>query len=535
MSAPRFPRALLAPLLAAVACVALLAACAGEEAELEGAAPELPAPAVATHVVIDGQLDRGTMALLTRAVRHAEGADHQHLLVELDTPGGEIMLMWQLAKTLREASEDGLLTVVWVNGNATSAGSLLAIAAERLFMRGASTIGSATPVTFGPEGMQEAPEKVRSLVRSQFRAIAEELGRSPALAEAMVDPEVAVYEVRTERGLELVTGDEWDDLRMGQDVPELVRTVVARGELLNLTGPEAVQLGLADGIAESLDELLSDVGCTGCVAETLERRPSEDGLALLAQLSPLLLLAALWLGYTELKAPGFGLPGILALGCLGVALLGQYLVGLADVPHLVLVGAGVVLVVVELFFVPGTIWIGLLGGVCIAAGVVMAQLGPGFTLGAPLDQKLLLDVAFRLVLMAIAGMAGAWALSRFLPDVPVLRRLILSPSSGGPSFGEALPEARTAAELGARPGAPGVAETPLRPVGRVVLDASPDRVFEARAEGEWIAERARVRVLEVHGGRLVVAPDADGTEENDGTDETARADAGAAGAEGGRA
>src|SRR5690606_29751625 len=132
------------------------------------------APRAATHVVVQGELDPGTLAHLERGVRHALAAGHRHLIVELDTPGGEITLMWRLAKSLRSASESGLLSVVWVSGNATSAGSLIALASDRLYMRTASTLGSATPVTFGAEGMKEAPEKVRSVVRAQFRAIAEE-------------------------------------------------------------------------------------------------------------------------------------------------------------------------------------------------------------------------------------------------------------------------------------------------------------------------------------------------------------------------
>src|SRR5690606_224710 len=135
---------------------------------------------------------------------------------------------------------------------------------------------------------------------------------------------------------------------------------------------------------------------------------------------------------------------------------GQYLVGLADVPHLVLVALGVGLVATELFLLPGTIWIGLFGGVCVLTGLVTAQLGPGFEFSQPLDQPLLLDAAFQLVLLALAAIAGMWALARFLPDAPGLRHMILSPDPR-PSFGEALPEARIDR---ARPGASGLAETP---------------------------------------------------------------------------
>lgn len=485
--------------LALAGCAALLAILAGGAAAQQGESDA--APRGVTHLLVQGELDKGTLAHLERGVRHARAQGHRQLVVELDTPGGEITLMWRLAKSLRNASESGLQTVVWVSGNATSAGSLVALAADRLYMRTASTIGSATPVTFGPEGMSEAPEKIRSVVRAQFRAIAEERGRDPNLAEAMVDPAVAVYEIRGARGREFVSGQQWNDLRLSSEVPELVGTIVREGELLNATGPEAVRLGLADGLAQSLRELVSVLGCSDCAIVTLERRRSEDALGFLARITPVLLLLGLWLGYTELKAPGFGLPGILAIVCFAVALVGQYLVGLADAPHLVLVAFGVALVAVELFLLPGTIWFGLIGGLCVLGGLVMAQLGPGFEFSQPLDRQILLDAAFQLVLLALAALAGLWALARFLPEAPGLRHMVLAPDAR-PSFAEALPEARAGA---ARVGAVGLAETPLRPVGRVLLDADPVHAFEARADGEWIAAGARVRVLEVAAGRLVVA------------------------------
>lgn len=500
---PPFPSRACARLLRVAALLPLLVWAAWASAQ----EAELPEPTRGlTHLVISGELDKGTLAHLERGVRHARAARHRQLVVELDTPGGEITLMWRLAKSLRAGSEAGLQTIVWVSGNATSAGSLLALASDRLYMRTASTLGSATPVTFGPEGMSEAPEKVRSVVRAQFRAIAEERGRNPALAEAMVDPDVAVYEIRGPSGREFISGQQWDDLRLSNDVPELVGTIVREGELLNATGPEAVRLGLADGLAQSMGELISVVGCADCEVVTLVRQPSEDALGLLSRITPILLLMGLWLGYTELKAPGFGLPGILAVVCFAVALTGQYMVGLADVPHLVLVALGVALVATEIFLLPGTIWFGLAGGVCVLGGLVLAQLGPGFEFSQPLDRQILLDAAFQLVLLALGAIAGMWALARFLPDAPLLRQMVLSPDPR-PSFGEALPEAR---EDAARVGATGVAETPLRPVGRVVLDARPEHAFEARAEGESISLGARVRVLEVQGGRLLVTAEENG-------------------------
>ena len=203
-----------------------------------------------THVRVEGPLDQGTLRLLERACDHALAEDHAVLILDLDTPGGETGLIWQLSQRHHRASEDGLLTAAWVHDNATSAGSLMALSCERVYMSPTSTIGSAAPVTPGPAGIAPVPEeggvreKVNSLLRSQFRAVAERHGRSPALAEAMVDESVEVFEVRQDGVTRIVNGKEWSDMVLGEgeDKPKLLRTLVEEGELLNATGTQAVEM-----------------------------------------------------------------------------------------------------------------------------------------------------------------------------------------------------------------------------------------------------------------------------------------------------
>jgi len=459
-----------------------------------------------THVRVEGMLDVGTLALLERACDHAEAADHAALILDLDTPGGEIELMWQLSRRLDRASEDGLLTVAWVHDRATSAGSLLALSCERVYMSPTSTIGSAAPVVPGPAGIAPIPEeggvreKVTSMLRSQFRAVAERHGRPPALAEAMVDEGVEVREVRIDGELRVIDGVEWGDLRMSGRPPELVRTLVLEGELLNATGVEAVSLGLADGEAASLEEVIERIGQAGQPLVSLTRSASDDTLAWLAMMSPILLLAGLWLGYMELKQPGFGVPGIGAVICFAVLLTGQWFVGLADIPHIVLVGVGLALLAVELFIMPGTIWVGLLGGLCVVAGLIAAQVGPGFTFGDPMAREMALSAGLRFLLLAMLALLGVLALARFLPKAPVLRHAVQVPAFSGTGFGEAVPEALVRVAVGDR----GRTITDLRPVGKVSLASGGAVDLEARAAGEALERGVEIVVVEAGGGRVVV-------------------------------
>jgi membrane-bound serine protease (ClpP class) len=321
----------------------------------------------------------------------------------------------------------------------------------------------------------------------------------------MVDRMAGARQVRTKDGeLRVITDREYDDLRLESDGLQLVHTIAEPGNLVSLSGSEAVRFGLADAVADSLGDVLALVGSTGANVVTLERSRSEELLSLLERLAPLLVMAGLILGYMELKSPGFGLPGILSIACFLTLLIGRYMAGLADVPHIVLVVLGLALVATELFLFPGTLWIGLAGGTLVLLGLLAAELGPGFELSSPLDRELALDAAFQLMLTAAAAMVGMWVLARFLPEMPVLNRLVQLPAGPASGFAEAMQEASDRHAGLARAGARGVALTALRPVGKVALDADPSIEFEARADGELIDAGARVRVVEVASARLVV-------------------------------
>jgi membrane-bound serine protease (ClpP class) len=238
----------------------------------------------------------------------------------------------------------------------------------------------------------------------------------------------------------------------------------------------------------------------GAVSVDVRPTRSEAVLGRMNQISLLLLVAGLLLAFLETKVPGFGIPGILSIACFTLLFTARYLVGLADIPHIVLAVVGLTMVAVELFLVPGTIWVGLVGFVLFLSGVVFGQLGADFRFAHALDQAALMQVARELVLAMVAALLGAWALSRWLPATPAFSRLVLEPD-GPAEAGEALPEAR---RRGARLGDLGRAVSALRPVGKIVLDRNGASEYEARAAGRALEHGDRVRVVEVTSGRLVV-------------------------------
>jgi membrane-bound serine protease (ClpP class) len=474
-----------------------------------------PARDGVTLVQIDGPLDVGTLSLVKRA-REGAASRGDRLVVEMNTPGGEIQLMWNLAKALSAASEDdGLLTVTWVNDQALSAGALVAMACDRLYMRSRATIGSATAITLGTGGPQPisedaaVAEKFNSSFRSGFRGWAEDHGRSGAVAEAMVDADVEVRQVRVDGELRVVTGKEENDLISQGKKVQLVKTIVQRGELLNLTGREAMDLEFIDGIAETLEEVLERIGAAGVAPTIVVRQRSEDLASWLDMLAPLLFIGGLVLAFIELKAPGFGVAGIGSLACFGLLFFGRYLTGLADVPHIVLFALGVMLIAAEVFLVPGTLWLGVLGGLCVLVGLIWSNLGPGLGLEYALDRDIAISAGATTVLWMGLAMVVMYVVGRFLPDIPILNRLALETRDG--TVASAMPMRQDARFGAAQVGAAGRALTTLRPVGKVVLDAAPDLEFEARSPGGVVEAGSAVRVVEVRAsGRLLVEASGDG-------------------------
>lgn len=454
----------------------------------------------AVHFRLSGPLDVGTLGLLQRATSTARELDAPLLVVEINTPGGEVGLMIRFARQLEETRGAGVRTVAWIHGEATSAGALVALACDSIYMSGSSHMGSATPVTFGPAGMAPLPEeggvreKVDSVVRSEFRAVAQDGGRSGELAEAMVDADLVVRRVELDGEEQVMDAKAWSDARvLGRD-PVLLETLCAEGELLSLTAHEAVELGMSDGVADSLSEVLQRCGLPReAEVRTLQRSNSEDLLAWLAAFSPLLIGLGVLLGYAEIKTQGFGLFGILALACFALVFTGRYFVGLADVPHLVLLVLGLALIGVELFLTPGQLWPGILGGLLAFGSLVAMDLGTDFDWSRAWDRSQAWQALSRMVWTGALSVGAALVLSRFLPETPGLRRMVQLPSgAGAPAPAEDLV------------GAYGGALTDLRPVGKVALDASPETEREASAEGAAIDAGARVLVVEVHGPRLLV-------------------------------
>ena len=408
------------------------------------------------RVPVTGEIELGLAPYIQRAVKEAAEVGAAALILDIDTPGGRV----DAAEIISDALTDSEVPVYsLINRRAYSAGALIALSTSRIYMRPASVIGAATPV----DGTgTKAPEKIVSAMRSQMRALAESNGLEPEVAAAMVDEDIEID------------------------------GVVESGKLLTLTTEEAVEIGYAEAI-EDLDALLVELGHEGATVVTLELNWAERLVRFFSSslVSPFLLSLGFLGLLIEIRTPTFGLAGTMGLISLGLFFGSNMIVGLAGLEDVLIVGAGLVLLGIEAFVVPGFGIFGVAGVVAILTGLYMSLLGniptmPDFTRAAwVLTSSMLLLIG------------SAWALIRTLPSSSRLAESgIFLPAKTASAIGYESAEVRSDLV-----GKYGTAITDLRPAGTALIG---DERIDVVSESEWISAGTPVKVLSAEGYRHIV-------------------------------
>jgi membrane-bound serine protease (ClpP class) len=408
------------------------------------------------RVPVTGEIELGLAPYIQRAVKEAAEVGAVALILDIDTPGGRV----DAAEIISDALTDSEVPVYsLINRRAYSAGALIALSTSRIYMRPASVIGAATPV----DGTgTKAPEKIVSAMRSQMRALAESNGLEPEVAAAMVDEDIEID------------------------------GVVESGKLLTLTTEEAIEIGYAEAI-EDLDALLVALGHEGATVVTLELNWAERLVRFFSSslVSPFLLSLGFLGLLIEIRTPTFGLAGTMGLISLSLFFGSNMIVGLAGLEDVLIVGAGLVLLGIEAFVVPGFGIFGVAGVVAILTGLYMSLLGniptmPDFTRAAwVLTSSMLLLIG------------SAWALIRTLPSSSRLAESgIFLPAKTASAIGYESAEVRSDLV-----GKYGTTVTDLRPAGTALIG---DERIDVVSESEWISAGTPVKVLSAEGYRHIV-------------------------------
>jgi membrane-bound serine protease (ClpP class) len=506
-------------------------------------------------IPVSGMIYGFTLESMERRIDRARDNGATVFVIELDTNGGELGAALEIAKYLKSLPEP---TVAWINNKAYSAGILIASAADAIVMTSSSSIGDAAPIVPGQELSPTERAKALSPLLAEFRDNALQNGYDPALLHAMAELGVEVYEVRHDTTGEvrfvnqadvafMVDGETMNQVMTrfgygggagsgaatqptGAGVSldpslqpaergqwTLVRQVHNGRSLLTVDQTTAQTLGLSAGIVDSEADIRQTLGPASLTR--IEQTWSEQIAGFLT--SPIvrgvLVMLVLVGGYFELQAPGFGLGGGIALAALAALIAAPFVVGLAEVWHVVVFIIGFAMLVLELLFTPTFGIMGICGLLMMLVGLVLAvvpTVGSGpMPMPAPGTMDRMLQSAVWLVLGLLGSVGGFVLLTMYFGKIPVLNKLVLADDApaGGAFAADGTPAGPYHPLQGDESVGSGKVQVGdggrvlgggLRPGGRVELDSG--LIVDVVSTGGWIERNAQVRVVEALGNRIVV-------------------------------
>lgn len=399
-------------------------------------------------IPIEKEVERGLEAFLKRSTNEAIEAGANHIIFEIDTPGGRVDSAGQIGKLLQSLD---VPTTAYIVNEALSAGSYIALNSDTIYMNPSATMGASGVITGDGNA---ADQKAQSAWIAAMKSAAESKGRDPKYAIAMADPKV--------------------------DLPELG---APEGSFLTLTPADAVEVGYAEGIVQNRVELLHDLNLSGATIEEAETTFAEEIARFVTNplVIPILLSVASLGLIVELYSPGFGIPGTMGLIALLLFFYGHIIAGLAGMEAIVLLVLGILLIILE-FFVPGGI-LGLIGAGAVIGSLFLA----GYDIG---HMTLSISIAFIVAIIAFIILFKWVGLER-----GIFKKIILRD--------------RTTTELGYvsasdRPeliGQEGITVTPLRPSGTALFD---EERIDVVSEGGFVEKDKHVMIVQVEGIKVVV-------------------------------
>jgi len=406
-------------------------------------------------VPIKKVIDGGLAEFVRRSITEAERDNFEGIIFHVDTPGGRVDSAVDIKDTILNAD---LTTIAFVDKNAISAGSLISLACDSLFMSTGASIGAATAVDM--QG-KKASEKVISYFRAQMRATAEATGRRTDIAEAMVDEEIEI------------------------------EGVSKKGKLVTLTYTEALELGISNGTTETVEELLESIGKKGSEIMSMKPNWAENLVRFFTHpVVSSLLMSIGFLGLMiEIRTPGWGIGGTLGIIALGLFFGSHYIVNLAGVGELIIFAAGIIMLTLEVLVIPGFGFAGVAGIALIIASLYLSLVGRLPQMSDYSTATGTIAAAFALTIL------GTALLVRFIPRTAIFDKIVLSTEERSDrGFASAESDSSLIGNIG-------ITQSDLRPAGKIQIDG---KRIDVVSEGDFIASGEKVKVIEVRGSRIVV-------------------------------
>lgn len=478
------------------------------------------------YIAIDDKgsgINQATWLYVKKAIDYYLEIKPRFIVLELNTPGGEVLAAENIANALKELDIQHKIPVVaYINNWAISAGALLAYSCRFIAAAEDASMGAAEPLTQSAEGkMEVASEKVNSALRADFANRARFFGRNPYLAEAMVDKEILLVR----RHGEIIKLDSEAELKVQAEGADKV--ISPKGKLLTLDAEQLLQYGVADFVVPSValakiteeeresgvwpasklslfqEPFFKKIPNATIVAFTMDWKMRFFAWLASPMISSLLFLGVMMGFYLEFSMPGLGWAGSIAITCLFLIMLSSFSLEIANWLELILLLVGALVIMVELFILPTFGLLGFFGIIFFLMGL-FGMLLPGLhDLHYDFDTKTF-NAAGQLVLERLAWLLGTLVVAfglmvflgrYYLPSMGSFSRLVLK---GDEQTGYS---AVDPSEGWPKPGSFGEAITPLKPAGRVSID---NRLYDAMSEGIWIEKGSTVIVKGAEGSCLVV-------------------------------
>ena len=411
---------------------------------------------------IKDEIDPRMLRYVKLAIEHAEKIKADYVVIDMDTYGGVLTDAKEIVDLIMDFKKP---IWVYINSDAASAGALISIACDSIYMSPGATIGAATVVEGA--GGEAAPDKYQAYMRGIMRATAEKNGRNPRIAEGMVDERIVIDSIKQE------------------------------GRVITFTTSEALKYGYCEAQVESIEEILKRNKIENYEISTFRLGTIEKiiAFALNPFISGLLILVIIGGIYFELQTPGIGFPLFAAVTALVLYLIPYYLNGLADYWEIIALFIGVILIIAEIFVIPGFGVAGVLGITLTVVSLILIMLNNDFFNFefVPLGDIVVASA------VAFGGLAGGMAVLFFggarLVQSKAFQRMALIDSQES-SKGYTVNMLTKSMN-----GKTGTAYTVLRPSGKVMID---DQLFDAFTRGDYVEKGDAIIVIESEGVTLKV-------------------------------
>lgn len=399
------------------------------------------------EVTIDRTIEPGLAAYVERSFEKAEREGFDGVLIVMDTPGGRIDASIRIKNAIIKSS---LPTYTYIDGQAISAGSLIALSSDKIGMRRGSTMGAAEPRV----GAEIADEKILSVWKEELASAAETHGRNPEIARAFADWEMEIPGVKE------------------------------KGKILSLSSSQALELGMIDFVVDSKRDFLLQLSLSDATIEPSNLTIGERMARALTNpfVAPILLTIGISGLILEVFTAGFGVFGIIGITALTLFFLGNIAAGFSNWIVVLVFLLGLILMAVEVFM-PGFGIFGIAGLVFFVASIVLVS---------PSTEAAMISLTVALIGTVIITLIAF----KFLKRSPLWNRLVLQRFGNEEQKAE---QQKTTENLLHKEG---ITTTKLRPSGNMLMENGEN--ISVVSEGAFIDNNERVVVIKIEGNRIVV-------------------------------